>query len=122
VAVGPEYRFNVGDHDAFIRVDYEYQSRNPWLSALQDPNTSQYMPYTYTLSATHFTSMRGGISFGDWLVTPFIDNLFNTQTVTNYALGQLDYYNPAGSPTPQQNVYTFRPRTFGITATWHSKG
>jgi hypothetical protein len=66
--------------------------------------------------------MRGGISFGDWLVTPFIDNLFNTQTVTNYALGQLDYYNPAGSPTPQQNVYTFRPRTFGITATWHSKG
>jgi iron complex outermembrane recepter protein len=122
VAIGPEYRFNIHDHDAFIRVDYEYQSRNPWLAAVQDARTSQYFPYTYTLSATHFTSLRGGINFGNFLVTPFIDNLFNTQTVTNYALGQLDPYNPAGSPTPQQNAYTFRPRTFGITATWNSKG
>jgi hypothetical protein len=30
--------------------------------------------------------------------------------------------NPAGSPAQQQNVYTFRPRTFGITATWHGPG
>jgi iron complex outermembrane recepter protein len=122
VAIGPEFRFELGEHDAFIRVDYEYQSRNPWLSALQDPATSQYMPYTYTLSATHFTSVRAGLTLGDWLVTPFIDNLFNSHTVTNYALGQLDYYNPAGSPSPQENDYTFRPRTFGVTVTWHSHG
>ena len=120
VAVGPEYRFKLGQHDAFFRVDFEYQSRNPWLSPVQDPQSSQYFPFTYTLSATHFTSLRGGVTLGDWLVTPFIDNLFNNQTVTNYALGQLDPYNPNGSPRPQENDYTFRPRTFGVTVTWRS--
>jgi len=55
-------------------------------------------------------------------VTPFIDNLFNTHVVTNYALGTVDPYNPAGPPPIQQNNYTFRPRTFGITATWHVSG
>jgi outer membrane receptor protein involved in Fe transport len=127
VAVGPEYRFKLAQHDAFVRVDFEYQSRNPWLAAVQDPQSSQFIPATYTLPATRFTSMRGGVTLGDWVVTPFIDNLFNSHTVTNYALGQVDPYNPACRPTPagagcpsqQQNVYTFRPRTVGVTATWH---
>jgi hypothetical protein len=120
VAVGPEYRFTLGEHDAFVRVDWEFESRNPWLSVLQDPRTSQYFPYTYTLSSTTFTSLRAGVTFGSWMVQPFIDNLMNSHTVTNYALGALDPYNPAGSPTVQQNQYTFRPRTFGITATWRT--
>jgi iron complex outermembrane recepter protein len=118
VAVGPEYRFTLAQHDAFVRVDWEFESRNPWLSVLQDPRSSQYYPYTYTLSSTTFTSLRGGITLGSWLVTPFIDNLANSHTVTNYALGMNDPYNPTGSPSVQQNQYTFRPRTFGITATW----
>jgi iron complex outermembrane recepter protein len=120
VAVGPEYRFQLGKYESFVRVDFEYESRNPWLAAVQDPLSSQYQPSTYTLPATHFTSMRAGVTLGEWLVTPFIDNLFNTHVVTNYALGEMDPYNPAGSPSVQQNQYTFRPRTFGITATWHS--
>jgi hypothetical protein len=37
----------------------------------------------------------------------------------NYAQTQADGFNPAGPPTPQQNNFTFRPRTFGITATIH---
>jgi hypothetical protein len=119
VAVGPEYRFRLADHEVFVRLDWEYQSKNPWPSVLQDPRTSQYFPYTYTLPSTSFTSLRAGIALGNWLVTPFIDNLTNSHTVTNYALGQLDPNNPAGTPTPQENQYTFRPRTFGITATWH---
>jgi iron complex outermembrane receptor protein len=122
VAVGPEYSFTLGQHDAFVRLDWEYESRNPWLSVLQDPRTSQYFPATYTLQSTTFTSLRAGISLGSWLLTPFIDNLFDSHTVTNYALGAVDPYNPAGSPSVQQNQYTFRPRTFGITATWKSHG
>jgi iron complex outermembrane recepter protein len=118
VAVGPEYRFHLAQREAFVRVDFEYQSRNPWLAAVQDPQSSQFIPATYTLPSTHFASMRAGITLGDWLLTPFIDNLFNSHVVTNYALGQVDSYNPAGSPSQQQNVYTFRPRTAGITATW----
>ena len=120
VAVGPEYRFTVAQKEAFVRLDWEFESRNPWPSVLQDPRSSQYFPYTYTLSSTAFTSMRAGITMGSWLITPFIDNLTNTHTVTNYAFSELDPYNPAGSPSPQQNQYTFRPRTIGITATWRA--
>jgi iron complex outermembrane recepter protein len=120
VSIGPEYAFKLGEHESFIRVDWQYEARNNWPSVLQDPRTSQYFPYTYTLSSTSFLSLRAGIALGAWQVTPFVDNLTNNHTVTNYALGALDPYNPVGSPTPQQNQYTFRPRTFGITATWRS--
>jgi iron complex outermembrane receptor protein len=120
VAVGPEYRFHLAQREAFVRADFEYQSRNPWLAAVQDPQSSQFIPGTYTLPATHFASMRGGITLGDWQIAAFIDNLFNSHVVTNYALGQVDPYNPAGSPSQQQNVYTFRPRTLGITGTWRA--
>jgi iron complex outermembrane recepter protein len=119
VSIGPEYRFTIGQHDAFIRLDYTYESRNPWLAAVQDPASSQYIPASYTLPATNFVSLRAGINVGDWQIAPFIDNLLNSHTVTNFALGQLDPYNPAGSPSQQQNAYTYRPFTVGITATWH---
>jgi iron complex outermembrane recepter protein len=122
VSVGPELRFSIAQHDAFVRLDYTYESRNPWLAAVQDPNSSQYIPGSYTLPATNFLTLRAGINIGDLQISPFIDNLLNTHTVTNFALGQLDPYNPAGSPSQQQNAYTFRPFTVGITATWRMGG
>ena len=57
------------------------------------------------------------MNVGDWQIAAFIDNLFDSHTVTNYALGQ-----PGGATTVQENDYTFRPRTIGITATWHVHG
>ncbi|MDE2135815.1 MAG: TonB-dependent receptor [Gammaproteobacteria bacterium] len=118
VALGVEYGFNLGQHTAFVRADWEYESRNPWLSTLQNPNdTAQYNPFTYTLPSTSFTSLRAGVNLGEWQIAAFLDNLFDSHTVTNYALGQ-----PAGAATVQENDYTFRPRTIGITATWHAHG
>ena len=118
VALGVEYGFNLGQHTAFVRADWEYQSRNPWLSTLQNPNdTAQYNPFTYALPSTSFTSLRAGVNVGDWQIAAFIDNLFDSHTVTNYALGQ-----PGGAATVQENDYTFRPRSIGITATWHVHG
>jgi outer membrane receptor protein involved in Fe transport len=118
VALGVEYGFNLGAHTAFVRADWEYQSRNPWLSTLQNPSdTAQYNPFTYALPSTSFTSLRAGVNVGDWQIAAFIDNLFDSHTVTNYALGQ-----PGGATTVQENDYTFRPRTIGITATWHVHG
>jgi hypothetical protein len=112
-----------------VRVDWEYQSRNPWLAALQDPNTSQFVaaqsPASYTLPATSFTSLRAGVSLGEWQLSAFVDNVFDSHTVINYQLGQADSYAFAlGAPTPttQQNQYTFRPRTVGLTATWRVGG
>jgi len=122
VSIGPELRFSIGQHDAFVRLDYTYESRNPWLAAVQDPGSSQYQPASYTLPATNFLTLRAGINIGELQISPFIDNVLNTHTVTNFALGQLDPYNPAGSPSQQQNAYTFRPFTVGLTATWRMGG
>jgi iron complex outermembrane recepter protein len=119
VALGAEYGFKLGARDAFVRADWEYQSRNPWPSTLQNPNdVAQYNPNTYTLPSTSFTSIRAGVNLGEWQVAAFLDNVFDSHTLTGYALGQSDPYNPAGSPTVQQNQYIYRPRTLGLTATW----
>jgi iron complex outermembrane receptor protein len=116
VALGAEYGFKLGEHGAFARADWTYDSRNPWPAALQDPrNTAVFNPFSYTLTSTSFTSARAGVYVGDWQLALFVDNVFDSHTVTNYALGQ-----PAGVTTVQQNQYTYRPRTIGINATWHA--
>jgi hypothetical protein len=51
-------------------------------------------------------------------VAAFVDNLFDSRTITNYQLSQVDANSPTGSSSLQQNGYTWRPRTFGITATY----
>jgi outer membrane receptor protein involved in Fe transport len=119
IALGPQYSFPVAGHDAFVRLDWEYASRNPWLSSLQDPkNASQYNPYTWTLPATSFMSMRAGIKLGNWQVSAFADNLLGAHPVTNYAQGIPDANNPNGPLRPEENDFTFRPRTIGLTATF----
>jgi len=119
ISVGPQYSFPLAGNDAFVRIDWEYSSRNPWLAAIQDPNNaSQYNQYSYTLPATSFASLRAGVKLGNWQISGFVDNLFDSHTVLNYALVQNDYNNPAGPPPPQENDFTFRPRTVGITASY----
>jgi outer membrane receptor protein involved in Fe transport len=123
VSVGGQYNFKVTDKAAFVRMDWEYTSRNPWLAGVQDPATVQYSPETYTLSSTHFASARTGITLGTWQVALFCDNLFDSRTTINYQLSQADANSPAYAANPlglesvQQNAYTWRPRTIGITAT-----
>ena len=125
VALGVEYDFRIASYDSFARVDYAYQSSNPWPSTLQDTASSQYNPNTYALSSNTFMQARAGMTFGGWTAALFCDNLLNSHTVTNYALGQYDAYNPALNATAvptsvQQNQYTFRPRTIGINASYHT--
>src|SRR5262249_33996912 len=82
VSLGAEYRVRPFDHDAFVRVDWEYQSKNPWLAANQDPRTTQYVasqvPQPYSYPSNTLTSLRAGISVHDWMFTAFIDNLTNS--------------------------------------------
>jgi iron complex outermembrane recepter protein len=119
IALGPQYSFKFFEHDAFVRADWEYTSRNPWLAPVQDPNNNAQYEYgfSYTLPATSYTSLRAGMKFKGWDVSAFCDNLFNKHPVTNYAQAQADGYNPVAVPTPQENEFTWRPRTIGITAT-----
>ncbi len=119
IALGPQYSFKFFEHDAFIRADWEYTSRNPWLAPVQDPNNNAQYEYgfSYTLPATSYTSLRAGMKFKGWDVSAFCDNFFNKHPTTNYAQAQADGYNPVAVPTPQENDFTWRPRTIGITAT-----
>jgi outer membrane receptor protein involved in Fe transport len=124
VAVGPQYSFSVADREAFVRLDWEYAARNPWLAAVQDPRSSQYDPNSFTTPATTFMSLRGGLNLGRFQVSLFCDNLANTRTITSYAQVQIDANNPSYQANPtlptsvQQNNYMFRPRTIGITASY----
>jgi iron complex outermembrane recepter protein len=124
IAIGPQYDFRAFDHDAFVRADWEYSSRNPWLAPVQDPRSSQFDPNSYTLPATSFTSLRAGLKLGNWQVAAFCDNLFDSHTVLNYSQVQIDSFNPSYLANPlaptsvQQNDFTYRPRTFGITASF----
>jgi iron complex outermembrane receptor protein len=127
VSIGVQYNLVLAEHKSYARFDYEFESRNPWLAAVQDPRSNEYAggvgggtsPLSYTLPSTTFVQFRTGTTFGAWETSFFIDNLLNSHTTTNYESTFIDSNNPNIPPGPQYNNYTFRPRTFGITATMH---
>ncbi len=123
VTLGAQYNFVLADHKSFARLDYEYESRNPWEAAIQDPRSPQYSPFptpiSYSLPSTTFVSFRAGTRFNNLESSFFVDNLFNSSTLTNYERTFIDSGNAGPVPGPLYNYYTFRPRTFGITVTYH---
>jgi outer membrane receptor protein involved in Fe transport len=121
VSVGLEYKFQVFDHESFVRADYQYQGKGKWNSPSQDSGTLQYDDANYMLPATNFVTARFGMNFGDWQVAAFVDNLFDARTVTNYNYS----INPGTAPegvnsatTRLERQWTFRPRTIGLTFTY----
>jgi iron complex outermembrane recepter protein len=116
-SIGLEYKFELLTHESFVRVDDEYEGRPKWAGATQDANTLQYDSAFYTLSHTNFASARAGVSFGEFKLEAFCDNLLDTHTVTNY-----DYSIDPGDGTSRlQRQYTFRPRTMGLTFLYRTK-
>ncbi len=113
-ALGLEYRFNLGGHSSFARVDYEYTAHSKWLPPSQDPNTAQYDPDNFTLASTSFVSVRAGVNVGDFSIQPFIDNLTDTHALTNYNYS----IDPGTGDSRLLRAYSFRPRTFGVTFTY----
>jgi outer membrane receptor protein involved in Fe transport len=116
VTLGLEYRFKMFTRDSYVRVDDEYQGRPKWASASQDSSTLQYDPANYTLSATNFASARAGMTFGGWQASLFVDNLFDSHTVTNYNWS----IDPGDGNSRLERQFTFRPRTVGLTITYRN--
>ena len=136
MTLGAEYKFAAFDHQAFVRLDYEHQTKNNRPTAAEDGtpgpgggtgNTVQYLSCTantgayqtcqYTPSSTTFVSMRTGTSFGNLNVSAFIDNLFDAHPTTNFSYQGVDPYQ-VPAPTAQYRNLTFRPRTVGLTFTY----
>jgi hypothetical protein len=66
-----------------------------------------------------FASLRLGTTLNDWLVSFFVDNLTDSHTIINYN-HQTNSYDDNGNllASPAFRYITYRPRTFGITATY----
>jgi iron complex outermembrane receptor protein len=117
--LGAEYRFNVMEHEAFFRMDYEYAAADKWTHAALDPNTSQYDQTGFPTARQSFASLRTGANVGDWLVSFFVDNLFDENTIINYNHQTNGYGNDGSAQaSPAFRYIGPRPRTFGITATY----
>jgi hypothetical protein len=56
------------------------------------------------------------MAFGGWSIEPFVDNLLNTHTVTNYDFTIDPNRGVYPGLSALQRQYTFRPRTYGVTA------
>jgi iron complex outermembrane recepter protein len=117
--LGVEYHVPIMEHDSFIRLDYEYEAGDRWTHSAQDVNTSEYDPTGFALGRQSFASLRTGTTVGQWLVSFFVDNLTDTHTILNYN-HQTNAYDGNGNllASPAFRYITYRPRTFGITATY----
>ncbi|HXC22513.1 MAG TPA: hypothetical protein VNV13_13590, partial [Steroidobacteraceae bacterium] len=64
-----------------------------------------------------FASLRAGTKIGDWGVSLFMDNVFDSHTILNYN-HQTNSYSDAGEllASPAYRYISYRPRTIGITA------
>jgi hypothetical protein len=98
-----------------VRADYEYEGRAKWPAADQDSNTLQYDPVNYVLDPTSFVSLRTGMSFGEWSVEAFCDNLLDAHTVTSYNWT----IDSSTGASRLENAWSFRPRTMGLTFIYH---
>jgi iron complex outermembrane receptor protein len=109
-SLGAQYNQSVLGHDAFIRMDYEYQSKTSSNVVTNDPLASSYDPALIPNPATNIVRVRAGATFGNLSVALFADNLFNSHP-------QLDLTHQDSS-TLLFEATALRPRTIGITATY----
>jgi outer membrane receptor protein involved in Fe transport len=125
--LGVEYHIPIAEHDSFIRLDYEYAAADKWTHPAQDVRTSEYDPTGMAMGRQSFASLRTGTTLGQWLVSFFVDNLTDTHSTLNYSHQTNAYSGPANGSyyttsdllaSPAFRYITYRPRTFGITATY----
>lgn len=92
------------DRKPYVRADYQYRSRG----RRPDPQSFGYDANIPRTPATHFVSLRAGITTPGWDISAFVDNLLNTHD------GFERSHDTKTSPL-YYNI-TFRPRTAGLTA------
>jgi len=112
-ALSLEYHFPIFARDTFVRVDGQYEAHAKWPTPSLDPNSAQFDAQNFVLPSTTFVSLRGGMQFNQLSLQAFVDNLTDSHTITAYNW-TIDSLTPGVSRL--QRDYTFRPRTFGITA------
>jgi outer membrane receptor protein involved in Fe transport len=117
--IAVQYKFRAFAHESFVRADYEYIAGDKWEHATLDQRTSSYDPTGLPTARETFTSLRAGTNLGDWAVSLFVDNLTDSHTILNYNHQTNSYDdNRALLASPAYRFISYRPRTFGLTATF----
>jgi len=118
-AIGAQYNTNLMAHDAFFRVDYQFASKETGVTPSRDPfvdpvygNVSSFDPANVGAPETNVVQIRAGMTFGDFNVALFADNLFDAHPRLTYSHQDSD--------TLLFEATTLRPRTIGITATYRN--
>jgi len=110
VILGATYEAKAwGDHDGYIRADYEYHSTSA-TQPVTDPANGGFDPLAQLTPSTSFLTARAGVRLKGYDVSLFVDNLLNAHPkLTRYS-------EVIGNPVHRD--FTFRPRTVGLTATY----
>ncbi|HEY2034225.1 MAG TPA: TonB-dependent receptor [Rhizomicrobium sp.] len=111
-SLGAQYNASFFGRDAFLRMDYEYQSKTATDVVTHDPLASSYDPALMANPEKNIFTLRAGATFGNVNLTLFADNLFNAHP-------QLDLSHQ-DSDTVLFEATALRPRTIGITATYRN--
>jgi outer membrane receptor protein involved in Fe transport len=103
-----------GGRAAYARLDYQYQSDQTDRIASSNPGNGTYNPNAvFLLRQTNLLSARLGMRWSGLDVSAFVNNLADSHPTLSQAL--------SGGIGPVPTLYqqtTFRPRTFGVTATY----
>jgi iron complex outermembrane receptor protein len=121
VALGMQYNFLALDHKSFVRLDYEFEAHSSVATPSEDPRTAIFDQFAYTPGPTNFVSLRAGTTIERWNVSAFVDNLLDAHVVSPPSADPHTGVDPnnANPPSVLIRAYALRPRTIGITATYH---
>jgi iron complex outermembrane receptor protein len=111
-AIFSQVNFPVFSTRGYVRADYQYSAKQTDIIAAQNPLDGGSLSAIPSIPSTTFTSLRAGVRRAGFDVSLFSQNLFDTRPRL--------LQNPDGpNGTPLYQVVTWRPRTIGITATYH---
>jgi iron complex outermembrane recepter protein len=97
---------------AYARVDYRYSAKQSGTVAAANPLNGGFPAGFDPIPSQSFTSLRAGLNRGAWDVSLYAQNLFDTHPRLGGAMEIL-------APYSLYTAYSYRPRTVGLTGTYH---
>ena len=120
VALSAQYSFLVfGDHDGYIRADYQYQAKQNSLTAQNDIANGGFQSWNvFHLPQTSQLAVRSGVRWNGFDVSLFCNNLTNSHTILSQTPSIKNASPIYANELLQYQYTTFRPRTYGVTASF----
>ncbi|HWG69524.1 MAG TPA: TonB-dependent receptor [Steroidobacteraceae bacterium] len=102
-------------YDAYARIDFQYAAQQTDVVPAQNPLDGRFGLWSPAVPVQSYTSLRTGVKWRGFDASVFVQNLFDTHP--RLTVNQ-DVASPGGG-TPLLYVITWRPRTVGLTLTYH---